>query len=150
MKLTKLMLSSFGISTVLIAGSGIAADIPTDSNGNRYDRARYYDYEISSSEAYLENMENKRVIIDVRTRREYAAGHPDRAYNVPHPNIDGGVPQNNTTFYWEVYDVVHGQTDTPMMTLCRTGSRSIRAAKILADPLNLENDPTRGGRGGTA
>ena len=143
------MLPSFGISMMLIAGSGIAADMPTDSNGKRYDRARYYDYEISSSDAYLENMQNKRVIVDVRTRREYAAGHPERAYNVPHPNIDGGVSQDNTTFYWEVYDIVHGQTETPMMTLCRTGSRSTRAANILADPLNFENDLSRGVRWST-
>lgn len=143
MRLSKAVLALSSILSLSFAGQGLAADIPTDDNGNRYDRARHYDYEISSSDAYLDMMQNKRLIIDVRTRREYAAGHPERAYNVPHPNIDSGVPQNDADFYWEVYDIVKGRTDTPVVTLCRTGSRSIRAANILADPLNTAGDTDR-------
>lgn len=131
------------IALGMLSGSIHAADIPTDDNGNRYDRPRYYQGEISSSDAYSKMIKNKAVVIDVRTRREYAAGHPALAYNIPHPNIDTGIPQNDATFYWEVYNSVKGKTDTTIVTLCRTGSRSIRAANILADPQNLNNDPTR-------
>lgn len=139
----KQVFASAGIISLLVAGTSFAADIPTDDNGNRYDRPRYYDYEISASDAYLDMMKNKRVIIDVRTRREYAAGHPKRAHNIPHPRIDTGIDQDDAVFYWAVYDAVNGKTDTPVTTLCRTGSRSITAANILADPQNLEGDPNR-------
>jgi hypothetical protein len=90
--------ASAGIISLLVSGGSFAADIPTDDNGNRYDRPRYYDYEISASDAYLDMMKNKRIIIDVRTRREYAAGHPERAHNVPHPRIDTGINQDDAAF----------------------------------------------------
>jgi hypothetical protein len=51
-----------------------------------------------------------------------------------------------STFYWEVYNLVNGDTDRPIYTLCRTGSRSIDAANILADPANTANDPRRVGK----
>lgn len=126
------------LGLVIVSQSALADD------GNRYDRARYYNGEISSAGAYLEMMRGKATIIDVRTRREYAAGHPERAYNVPHPNIDAGVPrQDDERFYWEVHRIVGGRTETPVITVCRTGSRSITAANILADPQNLAGDPLR-------
>jgi rhodanese-related sulfurtransferase len=123
---------------------------PVSAEGNRYDRDRYYHKEISVSEAYLamehskgwNNNANKGqpkpVLIDVRTLREYAGGHPEDAYNVPFPNIYVSGDQDPEKFYWEVYDIVKGNLDTPVMLLCRTGSRSIRAGNILAAP---ESDP---------
>jgi rhodanese-related sulfurtransferase len=119
---------------------------PVLAEGNRYDRDRYYHKEISVSEAYLamehskgwDNKKNKGqpkpVLIDVRTLREYAGGHPDDAYNVPFPNIYVLGDQDPLLFYWEVYDIVKGNLDTPIMLLCRTGSRSITAGNILANP----------------
>jgi rhodanese-related sulfurtransferase len=88
-------------------------------------------------------MQNEAVLVDVRTRREYAAGHPERSYNIPYPRIDTGYNQDPSVFYWEVYNNVNGNTDRPVLTLCRTGSRSIDAANILADPQNTANDPRR-------
>jgi rhodanese-related sulfurtransferase len=128
----------------------MALTAPVSAEGNRYDRDRYYHKEISVSEAYLamehskgwDNKKNKGqpkpVLIDVRTLREYAGGHPEDAYNVPFPNIYGSNDQNPLKFYWEVYDIVKGNFDTPVMLLCRTGSRSIRAGNVLAEP---ESDP---------
>jgi rhodanese-related sulfurtransferase len=83
-------------------------------------------------------------MIDVRTLREYAGGHPEDAYNVPFPNIYVSGDQDPQKFYWEVYDIVKGNLDTPVMLLCRTGSRSIRAGNVLADP---ESDPATAGLG---
>jgi hypothetical protein len=83
------------------------------------------------------------VLIDVRTLREYAAGHPEDAHNIPFPNIYVSGDQDPAVYYWEVYNLVNGNLDTPIMLLCRTGNRSIRAGNILADPLNLDNDPAR-------
>jgi rhodanese-related sulfurtransferase len=114
-----------------------------DNVGNRYFKDRQYNAEISASETYLDMMQNKVTVIDVRRLREYAAGHPERAYNIPYPHIVGSRDQNASTFYWEVYNAVHGNVDTPIATLCRTGSRSVDAANILADPENTAGDPNR-------
>lgn len=140
MKLRKTFLACVGISVSCVPAAAFAADAEDD--GNRYNRPRYYDSEISSAEAYLDVSQNKLVILDVRRLREYAAGHPERAYNVPYPHIYDG-DQTAENFYWEAYDIVKGRTDTPIMTLCRTGSRSIDAANILSDPQNTAGDPRR-------
>lgn len=128
---------------------------PVLADGNRYNQPRMYHSEISVAQAYLamehskgwNNNANKGqpkpVLIDVRTLREYAAGHPEDAHNIPFPNIYGSADQDPAVFYWEVYELVKGNLDTPIMLLCRTGNRSIRAGNILADPLNLDEDPAR-------
>ncbi|MEJ2107736.1 MAG: rhodanese-like domain-containing protein [Acidiferrobacteraceae bacterium] len=145
------------VSTVIImlgAVFGIAlsstafADDPPD--GNRYfSLPRYYKSEISVSDTYLamtnhrhQKNEAKPVLIDVRTLREYASGHPIGAYNVPFPHIITKNDQDPLTLYWEVYRIVHGRRDTPIFTLCRTGHRSVLAGNILADPES--NDATKG------
>jgi rhodanese-related sulfurtransferase len=75
------------------------------------------------------------VLIDVRSLEEYAAGHPEDAYNVPYPRVAvGQQSQDPAVLYWEVYDIVKGRMDTPIMLLCRTGSRSVDAGNILANP----------------
>ena len=123
----------------LVPLSGVA-----DDDGNRYNRDRQYDSEISSADAYQLMMQNKATVLDVRTRREYAAGHPERAYNIPYPRIDTGYNQDESVFYWEVYkNIAKGNVDQLLLTLCRTGSRSIDAANILADPLNNALDARR-------
>lgn len=133
----------------------VAFAAPVSAEGNRYGQPRMYDSEMSVAEAYLamehskgwDNKKNKGqpkpMLIDVRTLREYAAGHPEDAYNVPFPNIYVSNDQDPSVFYWEVYNLTKGNLDTPIMLLCRTGNRSIRAGNILADPLNLDGDPTR-------
>lgn len=138
----KSLIAVTGVFSLCIA-SAAYADTPTDDNGNRYNRDRQYHSEVSVSEAYWDMMRNKALIVDVRTRREYAAGHPERAANVPYPRIDNGYNQDASVFYWEVYQLVKGRTNRPVYTLCRTGSRSIDAANILADPQNTANDPRR-------
>ena len=147
MNKSKAILVLAGAISFALSGQIMANDLPpgtpTDDDGNRYNRDRQYASEVSVSEAYLDMMQNKAEILDVRTRREYAAGHPERAYNVPYPRIDTGYNQNAADFYWAVYDLVKGNTDAPLYTLCRTGSRSIDAANILADPENEAEDPRR-------
>lgn len=115
----------------LAFSAGAMAD---GNNGNRYELDRAYNSEISSAETYGLMMQNKVTVIDVRRLREYAAGHPERAYNVPFPNIVYSGDQDPSVFYWEVYHIVQGRTDTPIATLCRTGFRSVLAANILAEP----------------
>lgn len=146
MKATCLAISA----AVTLTMAGVAS-----ADGNRYDYERYYKAEISVSDAYLEmehskghNKKHKHrakpVLIDVRTLREYASGHPEDSYNVPFPNIYVSGDQDPATLYWEVYDIVKGRMDTKIMLLCRTGSRSVRAGNILANP---ESDPATAGLG---
>lgn len=132
------------ISTVFamaFAGQIIADD--ESLPGNRYDKPRDYAAEISASEAYLEMQHSKGhskrhkhrrkpVLIDVRRLREYAAGHPEGAYNVPYPHIVESNDQIADYFVDEVYDIVDGDYDRKIMLLCRTGSRSVDAGNILA------------------
>lgn len=132
-------LMAIAIGACMTGSAYVAAQELGD--GNRYNRDRYYHSEISNSEAYLAMMQNTAVILDVRTLREYSAGHPERAYNVPYPNIYGGGDQDPEEFYWQVYDIVNGNTDTPVVTMCRTGSRSIAAGNILALGGILVDDP---------
>ena len=143
--------AAFAVALTAIAS---ASGIP-EADGNRYYVLdRLYNSEISVSEAYLA-MEHskdykhakgpKPVLIDVRSLREYASGHPEGAYNVPYPNVSGlggDAPQDPLKLYQEVYRIVHGRMDTPIMTLCRTGHRSVLAGNILADPES--NDATKG------
>jgi rhodanese-related sulfurtransferase len=139
----------------LAAVLALAFASQVSAEGNRYGQPRVYHSEMSVAAAYLamehskgwDNRANsgqpKPVLIDVRTLREYAAGHPEDAHNIPFPRIEPGQNQDPAVYYWEVYNLVNGNLDTPIMLLCRTGNRSIRAGNILADPLNLENDPAR-------
>lgn len=133
---------------------------PVFADGNRYNRDRQYASEISVSEAYLamehskgwDNKKNKGqpkpVLVDVRSLREYASGHPEDAYNIPYPRIYSGRDQDPQVFYDEVYDLVNADLDAPIMLLCRTGSRSVDAGNILADPENTANDDRREGING--
>lgn len=123
----------------------VAADEEEMTPGNRYDKPRLYHSEISASEAYV-LMEESRdhrpwqrhrksppVLIDVRRLREYAAGHPEGAYNVPYPHIINNRDQDPDYFVDEVYRIVHGDYDRQIMLLCRTGSRSVDAGNLLAE-----------------
>ena len=137
-----------GTVIAVALSSTVSADVPATADGNRYfSLPRAYKSEISVSEAYLamehskdfvhSRREAKPVLIDVRSLREYASGHPEDAYNVPYPTVSGlggDAAQTPEKLYWEVYDIVHGDVGTPIMTLCRTGHRSVLAGNILADP----------------
>jgi len=128
----------------LVAVLGFSFSGLSLAEGNRYELPREYVSEISPAKAYLEMMKEEAVLIDVRRLREYAAGHPERAFNVPYPHIVGSNDQTESDAYWAIYNIVGGKVDTPVNTLCRTGFRSVRLANILADPLNTANDPARG------
>lgn len=127
-------------------------------DGNRYseDLGRTYHSEISAAEAYLSTKDNgrshhrhhgkkggpKAVIIDVRTIEEYKGGHPPGAYNVPYPHIYNRqrsaskpyayIPQTDENFVAAV-NALGIDKDTLIITMCRTGFRSVNAGNLLAD-----------------
>jgi rhodanese-related sulfurtransferase len=144
----KTNITILGAIIAVVLSATVSADGVPLADGNRYySLPRAYKSEISVSEAYLamehsKDFKNtpgqaKPVLIDVRSLREYASGHPEDAYNVPYPTVSGlggDAAQDPLHLYWEVYRIVNGRMDTPIMTLCRTGHRSVLAGNILADP----------------
>lgn len=132
---------------LLAAVSGVAVAVDT-SPGNRYDKPRYYHSEISCSDAYMtlqrdkirdtwnpdwDYLRDRAMLVDVRRLREFAAGHPVGAYNIPYPHIVDRGDQDPERFIDEVYDLVDGDMDRQIMLLCRTGSRSVDAGNLLAE-----------------
>lgn len=128
-----------------------------EATGNRYNLPRDYTSEVSSAEAYLltngaheykdrddedntsHHNRKKTVIFDVRTVEEYVAGHPRKSYSIPFPHIQSRpwkpdyFGQNPKDFY-DYVAAKFPNRDTPILTLCRTGYRSVLAANILANP----------------
>lgn len=140
------MNSTIGVTTALAAILSIGN---VWADGNRYNIERYYHSEISAAQAYQAMTQHRKwrghadkaVLIDVRSMEEYAAGHPVGSYNVPYPRVCVGCdPQTEANFYWEVYKTVKGDTDRLIMTLCRTGKRSVTGGNILAKPADYGID----------
>lgn len=142
----KTVIAAITATLAVTAGPQALAD-----EGNRYNKERLYHSEISAAQAFREMNKGKwvargqvdataPVLVDVRRLREYAAGHPVAAYNVPYPHIVGSdgdadyMPQDPATFYWDVFEIVDGDAERLIMLMCRTGSRSVDAGNVLADP----------------
>lgn len=135
----------------LIAGitaSLLMISVTASAEGNRYNKDRRYHSEISASEAFLlthldkgnvsANLSANAVLIDVRSIPEYVAGHPDKAMNIPypriHPDIDATLSADEKKqLLIDAVEAAIPDKSTPILTLCKTGSRSIDAANILAD-----------------
>ncbi len=70
------------------------------------------------------------VLLDVRDRTEYAfVGHPKGAVNIPWKEAPDW--KANSLFVDEVRQRIPSH-DTPVLLLCRSGQRSLDAAKALA------------------
>ncbi len=132
------------------------------TDGNRYNLMRAYHSEISVASAYLNTTDDDRherrkhrkrhdddgdddsaqaIILDVRTIEEYVGGHPRRSYSIPFPHIynrqrnpDKGeyIPQDPNDFVAAV-NALDLPKDTLIITMCRTGYRSVLAGNLLAD-----------------
>lgn len=134
--------SAIGLTAAFV----VTATWNAHGQGNRYNLIRSYHSEIGAAQALDElrigskhhearGHRGPSVLIDVRSMEEFAAGHPDEGYNVPYPTVcTGCAVQLEATFYWEVFKIVEGDTDRLIMTLCRTGHRSVLGANILANP----------------
>jgi rhodanese-related sulfurtransferase len=130
------------------------------TDGNRYSLPREYKSEISTAEAYRRAVVDRdgheregrgryghkhgsgAVIIDVRTIEEYVGGHPPRAYSIPFPHIHnrqhnpddpyGYIGQDPEDFVAAV-NALDLPKDTLIITMCRTGYRSVLAGNLLAE-----------------
>lgn len=138
--------------------------IADGADGNRYSDTleRKYASEISASAAYLATNpggfgksrgKNSAVIIDVRTIEEFVGGHPPGAYSVPFPHINNRQFRDPDDPNYSLYigqnpedfvDAVNSlglSKDTLIITMCRTGFRSVLAGNLLADEgyTNVQN-----------
>jgi rhodanese-related sulfurtransferase len=142
-------------------GVGAAGEV---FNGNRYLHERYYAGDISAARAYLGSQKtgaDKITIVDVRDATEYRNGHPEGARHIPFPRIyqeckpdpegkapsrseDGGscrfgaVPGSavgmNPKDLFDAFEAAYPDKTQALALLCRTGSRSAKAANILSRP----------------
>jgi rhodanese-related sulfurtransferase len=70
------------------------------------------------------------VHVDVRTEAEFGEGHPAGAYNVPFQLPLGDGMADNPDFVRVMQ--ARFPTETPIVVGCRSGQRSLRAARALA------------------
>lgn len=67
------------------------------------------------------NAPNPPIIIDVRTRDEYSAGHIDTALNLPHDELERRLGE------------IPGNKSSEIVVYCRSGKRALIAEKILVE-----------------
>jgi rhodanese-related sulfurtransferase len=87
------------------------------------------------------------VYLDVRSSREFAAGHPEGALNIPIAESDGGGPLSPNPDFLAVVER-HLVPGRPILVGCQSGGRSQRACGVLlqAGYTNVTN--VQGGFGG--
>lgn len=86
-------------------------------------------------------------ILDVRSREEFAEGHPEGAYNIPllHKTPQGMVPNPE---FAQVVQRTFSDPDTPVLVTCQMGGRSVRAALQMKSLGFLNVVDVKGGFGG--
>ena len=86
--------------------------------------------------------------LDVRTEREFAAGHPVQAINIPVAVSDpaGGGMAPNADFLSVAQAIV--PKDARLVVGCQSGGRSQRAAEMLAQAGYTDVSNMQGGFGG--
>jgi rhodanese-related sulfurtransferase len=77
---------------------------------------------ISPAEAHAKMKDESFVYVDVRTEDEFAAGHPEGAFNAPVESPD----------FVSVMEKAFAK-DAPLIVGCKMGGRSARAAKTLTE-----------------
>jgi len=71
------------------------------------------------------------VFVDVRSRAEFAAGHPAGAINVPISEPDAFGQMSPNPVFVPAMKAIIGATDRLVVCTCRSGARSARAAMML-------------------
>ena len=77
-----------------------------------------FSYEKINSKQALEIMQNNDyLLVDVRSREEFAANHLDNAFNIPEEEITSLIKINK---------------DTVLFVYCETGKRNVRKKRLLS------------------
>lgn len=86
---------------------------------------------ISPAEAHARMKDESFTYVDVRTEEEFAAGHPEGAFNVPFMNAGAAGLEPNPDFV-SLMETSFAK-DAPLIVGCKMGGRSARAARALVD-----------------
>lgn len=132
----------------------LMSSISAYAEGNRYHLEQLYKSEISPAKSYLvtnydrghrygkhHDNNQKAILIDVRTIEEYVGGHPPRAYSIPFPHVynrqrspaKGDYIAQAPEDFVAAVNAMDLPKDTLIITMCRTGFRSVLAGNLLAD-----------------
>lgn len=109
-----------GLLTLLFVGTLFGADAQ-----------KLYKADIDSKQAN-ELQKQGYMLIDVRTIPEFKFSHPKDSKNIPIYHDRNGERILNENFVDQVDYAVGGNTDKPIILICRSGSRTIEAANLLA------------------
>lgn len=86
---------------------------------------------ISPDEAQAKMKDESFTYVDVRTEEEFEAGHPASSVNVPSMLAGPNGMTPNSEFLGVMIRAF--AKDAPLILGCKTGNRSMRAARILLD-----------------
>lgn len=104
------------IGTALVLSLGAMVGCTSETT----QKVEYKNIDAKKTEKLLEENEGV-LVVDVRTSEEYAEGHLVNAINIPFDNFESRI--NDMESY----------KDKTVLLYCRTGNRSEKAAKILAE-----------------
>lgn len=82
-------------------------------------------------EVAAERAESGETILDVRSVREFGDGHAEGAINIPLMDHGPGGRMAPNPRFMEVVSARLAK-DTPLITMCAKGGRSLKAAQLLA------------------
>lgn len=118
------MMKSFFILLLLLSTTILNAQID-------YYKAKLYKDDINSKVAY-EMQQNGVLVIDVRTKKEFATSRAKNSINIPLMFEKEGKRIFNQEFVKNIYDAINGKMNTEIILICRSGSRTKLASNILA------------------
>ncbi len=87
------------------------------------------------------------VYLDVRSSREFEAGHPEGAINIPIAESDGAGPLQPNPEFLAVVER-HLPRERRILVGCQSGGRSQRACGVLAEAGYTDVTNVKGGFGG--
>lgn len=93
--------------------------------------SKLYKADIDSKQAY-ELQQKGYMLIDVRTIPEYKFSRPAGSKNIPIYHDKNGERVLNENFLDQIDYAVGGNSDKPIILICRSGSRTLEAANLLA------------------
>ena len=93
--------------------------------------ATLYKADINSQRAY--NMQQKgALLVDIRTKREFADSHAKGSINIPLFYAKNGQRVVNQQFIIQMRELMQNKLEQNLILICRSGSRTKLGANVLA------------------
>ena len=114
-----LLFAALAASLALLLSGCTLSKAKADTVEDMSDKAAYH--KLSAEEAYEMMASQEIVVVDVRTREEYAGGHIENAVLVPNESIGSEMPE------------ALPDKEATLLVYCRSGRRSKDAAQKLLE-----------------